>query len=122
MVHRKERRNLNRATLWSDSQTKDILTSYAEGLACVRFDMRDLYNVRLYKKHQWLVMKKDDVQDNRKSKSKDKSPVKFDRCRFVQIVNGYMTCSCGDTQQYLMPCRHICAVIKEKKIFGSFFL
>ena len=121
MVHRKERRNLNRATLWSDSQTKDILTSYAEGLACVRFDMRDLYNVRLYKKHQWLVMKKDDVQDNRKSKSKDKSPVKFDRCRFVQIVNGYMTCSCGDTQQYLMPCRHICAVIKEKKYLEASF-
>ena len=44
-----------------------------------------------------------------------KNKIQFDRCRSVQIINGYMTCSCGDTQQYLMPCRHMCAVIKEKE-------
>ena len=94
--------------------TKDLLTKYAEGLACVRFDMRNQYDVRLYKKHHWFVMKKRNQNTDTKDKGR-KHSIKFDRCRSVQIINGYMNCSCGDTQQYLMPCRHMCAVIKEKE-------
>ena len=61
-------------------------------------------------------MKKTDFEPNSKSKKQNESsPIKFDRCRLVSIVNGYMSCSCGDTQQYLMPCRHICAVINKKE-------
>ena len=112
------------------------MTKYAEGIACVRFDSKDHYDVRLHQKHQWFVMRK--VNEGEKSKSKkeiESSPIKFDRCRLVTIDNGHMSCSCGNTQQYLMPCRHICAVIREKKYmvpelyhirwfktFGYFFL
>ena len=112
------------------------MTKYAEGIACVRFDSKDHYDVRLHQKHQWFVMRK--VNEGEKSKSKkeiESSPIKFDRCRLVTIDNGHMSCSCGNTQQYLMLCRHICAVIREKKYmvpelyhirwfktFGYFFL
>ena len=63
---------MNTANLWSDSLTKDILTKYAEGLACVRFDMRNLYDVRLYKKHHWFVMKKCEQKTDDKKKDKKK--------------------------------------------------
>ena len=62
------------------------------------------------------------VNELEKSKTKEQmecSPIQFDRCRLVTIENGYMTCSCGNTQQYLMPCRHICAVIREKRYMVS---
>ena len=92
------------------------MTKYAEGIACVRFDSKDDYNVRLHHKHQWFVMRKVNEAENSKSKKEiESSPIKFDRCRLVTITNGHMSCSCGNTQQYLMPCRHICAVIREKK-------
>ena len=61
---RKEELNLNRSALWSDSQTKDLLTKYAEGIACVRFDSKDDYNVRLHHKHQWFVMRKVNETEN----------------------------------------------------------
>ena len=62
------------------------------------------------------------LNEAEKSKSKkeiESSPIKFDRCRLVTIDNGHTTCSCGNTQQYLMPCRHICAVIREKRYMVS---
>ena len=37
--------NMNKYKLWSDSLTKNSLTTYAEGLACDNFDKRTLYNV-----------------------------------------------------------------------------
>ena len=31
---------------------------------------------------------------------------------------GFMSCTCGKMQQYLMPCAHICAVL-EKRVLCS---
>ena len=117
-IYRKQCKNLNRNSLWSDSQTRDLLTKYAEGLACVRFDTRDSYDVRYYREYKWLVMAKENTETHNPN---EREPLKFERCRLVQIINGYMTCTCGDTQQYLMPCRHMCSVIKEKKYLVSQF-
>ena len=44
--------------LWSDSLTKDILTVYAEDLACKRFDKKTIYNVSCYNIYMLYVLKK----------------------------------------------------------------
>ena len=43
----------------------------------------------------------------------------YDRVRIVSIdCEGFMSCSCGYVQMYLMPCRHICAVIDDKQLYA----
>ena len=49
---------MNKNKLWSDSLTKKILTTYAEGLACDNFDKRTLYNVWRNDVNTWWVLKK----------------------------------------------------------------
>ena len=51
--------NINKTVIWSDSNTKDCLTTYAEGLACNNFDKRVLYIARKQSNKIWYVMKKD---------------------------------------------------------------
>ena len=42
----------------------------------------------------------------------------YDRVRIVSIdSDGFMSCSCGKVQMYLMPCQHICAIISLKKYY-----
>ena len=33
------------------------------------------------------------------------------------IRDGYISCSCGGAQRYLMPCRHVCAVIVKREYY-----
>ena len=50
--------------------------------------------------------------------SYDSSKLLYDRVRIVSIdCEGFMSCSCGYVQMYLMPCRHICAVIDDKQLY-----
>ena len=102
---------LNNTNLWSNSLTKDVLTPYGEGLACAQFDQRIYYNVHRNDQHLWWVLNKKagcPFVDERH----DECKVRFDRVRIVSIdVNGFMSCSCGYVQRFLLPCRHICAVL-----------
>ena len=90
-----------------------MLTAFGEGLACKYYDAHDSYYVRLVNKQTltWLVMNKNVGVTEKPAESKSKDQVLFDRCREVTIRNGVMNCDCGRTQQFLMPCSHICAVI-----------
>ena len=38
----------------------------------------------------------------------------FDRVRMITIHDGYISCSCGGVYMYLIPCRHVCAIITKK--------
>ena len=41
----------------------------------------------------------------------------FDQVCLISISNdGYMSCSCGGIQRYLMPRHHICAILVKKHI------
>lgn len=33
----------------------------------------------------------------------------------MTITNGYMSCTCGYKKRFLMPCRHMCAIINDPK-------
>ena len=97
--------------LWSNSRTKEILTEYAEGLACNNFDRRTLYHVRQICQFKWMVIYKKSISGFPEKKS---SALSFQRVRTVTIdTDGYMTCTCGYVQRMLMPCTHICAVIDK---------
>jgi hypothetical protein len=111
--------NIHRNVLWSDSLTKEYLTSYAEGLACVNFDKRLHYNVRRQDDKSWYVMRKSTTinSDCVTSENSNKS-IRFDRVRRVYIdPEGYMTCTCGYVQRHLMPCVHICAVVDKREYY-----
>ena len=102
---------MNNSVLWSNSITKDILTEYAEGLACNNFDRRILYHVRQISQYKWMVIYKKHVSGQNKKLS---SELMFQRVRTVTIdTDGYMTCTCGYVQRMLMPCTHICAIIGD---------
>ena len=104
--------NINKENLWSKSLTKNVLTTYAEGLACKNFDQRVMYNVRRYSSYVWLVLKK---ESGLKPPSLDQSQkLYYDRVRHVTIdAELNMSCDCGYIQRYLMPCPHMCAVIDQ---------
>ena len=49
---------INTENLWSESLIKDVLTVYAESLACNNFDKKTIYNVRRHGKYTRYVLKK----------------------------------------------------------------
>ena len=50
--------------------------------------------------------------------SYESSKMIYDRVRIVNIdCEGFMSCSCGKVQMYMMPCRHICAIIDKKEFY-----
>ena len=108
--------NMNKIKLWSDSLTKDALTTYAEGLACDNFERGKSYNIRRNDEYSWWVLK--DCAGTLPLDSTESGTLLYDRVRHVGIdCNGFMSCSCGKVQMYLMPCQHICAIISQKKYY-----
>ena len=106
--------NINKTVIWSDSNTKDYLTTYAEGLACNNFDKRVLYIARKQSNKIWYVMKKDIKKDD----DKKINILKFVRVRIVSIDNdNFLSCSCGYVQRMLMPCSHVCCVLEKKQFY-----
>ena len=102
--------NINKENLWSNSLTKNALTTYAEGLACKNFDQRIIYNVRRHSSNVWFVLKKEAGLNPPTLDQSQK--LYYDRVRRVTLdpeLN--MSCSCGYIQRYLMPCPHMCAVV-----------
>ena len=116
-------KEVTRNILWSNSSSKEILTQFAEGLACKYYDAHQSYIVRLVDKKilTWLVINKNAAEKPKPVAADVEDQVKFARCRTVTIVNGIMNCDCGRTQQFLMPCTHICAVIKKKEYMDPSF-
>ena len=111
--------NIQRNVLWSDSLTKEYLTTYAEGLACVNFDNRLKFDVRRHDETSWYVLKKESGPGLKHNPAIDNSSsIRFDRVRRVYIdPEGYMSCTCGYVQRHLMPCVHMCAVIGKKEYY-----
>ena len=50
---------MNTYILWSNSNTKDVLTSYAEGLACDNIDKKEYYNVHRTTEFCWYIINKE---------------------------------------------------------------
>jgi hypothetical protein len=116
--NRKMSANIQRQVLWSDSLTKDYLTTYAEGLACVNFDNRLNYHVRRKDADTWYVLNKDIDGEHALNSNRENIPIQFYRVRKVSIdQEGYMSCSCGYVQRMLMPCVHVCAVVGKKEYY-----
>ena len=108
--------NMNKNKLWSNSLTKNYLTTYVEGLACDNFDKRTLYNIWSNDQNIWWVLK--EPAGTMEYASYDSSKLLYDRVRIVSIdCEGFMSFSCGKVQLYLMSCRHICAVIEDKELY-----
>ena len=100
-----------------------MLTAFGEGLSCKYFDAKNSYYVRMINKETltWLVMSKNVGETEKPPSSDSYEQVMFDRCRKVTVRNGLMDCDCGRTQQFLMPCSHICAVIAKKEYMDPRF-
>ena len=104
---------INRENLWSDSLTKDILTVYAEGLACYRFDKRKCYNVRRHAKATWYFLLKSIGEVGEPSSTHQ---LIFNQVGSISINHYvYIPCSYDGVQRYLIACRHSWAVLTNKK-------
>ena len=108
--------NMNKNKLWSDSSTKESLTTYAGGLACDNFERGKIYNIWMNDENSWRVLNK--CSGTIGCVSYESRQLIYDRVRIVSIdSDGFMSCSCGKVQMYLMPCQHICAIISLKKYY-----
>ena len=105
---------INTDNLWSDSLTKDVLTDYAEGLACNNFDTKTIYNTRRHKKYTWYVLKKAAGEEGVQT---SKNQQFFDQICMITIHDDYMSCICDNVQRYLMPCYHFCAFIYKREYY-----
>ena len=76
-------RAMNTHSLWSNSNTKDILVTYAEGLACDNFDKKQYYNVHRNSAFTWFVLNK--AAGTMPLNTDNASKIKFDRFRTVLI-------------------------------------
>jgi hypothetical protein len=106
---------------WSASYTKEVLTSYMEGLAVKNFDGRDRYYCVRVSTTSWLVVSKIAIDSFRS----DSEPAvnraytlvpEYLRVRKVQIdMEGFMTCTCSYCYHYLVPCRHMMVVLDKSE-------
>ena len=99
---------------WSNSNVRDVLTPYALGLFCKKFDrQKDYYTTRI-SEYEWISSYKDHFE---------KEDISFNCPSFIRVrkvtlsKNGFMNCDCGKTGEFLLPCAHIFSVVKEDKYF-----
>ena len=109
---------VDRDVLWSRCQVKDVLTKYALGLFCKNFDRRTEYIFSNNGKNKWLVGHKSIFEKHSEKRSMLPN---FTRIRQVCLTEeSFLTCSCGRTTQYLLPCVHICTVVDDESHFGPY--
>ena len=114
-------KSLNSTILWSKSNTAKYLTPYAEGIACKLYDRRTSYVVYQTSEKEWCIINKTCTSVN-ETKENNNKPTKFSRVRTVTLQDGYMTCTCGFVQRWLMPCVHIyCILDKLEYVTPSLF-
>ena len=102
--------------MWSRSVSKSLLTDYDEGIFISNFDkgLTD-YIFTPINAHLCYVLHNKSVHS---PQLKDTSPRCCLRVRIVKMSpNNCLVCSCGYCHQHLIPCKHICAVVKDVKHF-----
>ena len=116
----KSAKKINVSKIWTISKTSKYLTDYAEGIACANFDRKDQYTSRYIGLHTWVVCASSVIDDILNNRSDKQLPPTFSRVRIVSLDNnGYMNCSCGYPQRFLMPCTHICKIITDKDYYTA---
>jgi hypothetical protein len=125
--HHSRKRNIemaqgiHRNKNWSRSLTKDTLTTYQEGLAVKTFDSREKYIAIKKSNRTWLVAPQAAIDsfstknDQRKNEQQEGKYLitQYYRVRKVSIdCDGFMSCTCSYTYNYLAPCRHMMAVFQ----------
>lgn len=136
---------LYRHPLWSISDTASYLTTYAEGILAHRRLRSQDYYVRRVSFNCWYVLIKSyniseshSPIDERNSTNEEgdvsygtsilyHEPVSFlrvrkvtvDRLQCMESDTRYITCTCGGAQRWLLPCRHIIAVMTAADICVS---
>lgn len=114
-------KSLNSTILWSQSNTAKYLTPYAEGIACKLYDRKSSYLVYQVSSNEWSIIHRSCIHSN-EDKECNNAPTKFSRVRTVTIHDGYISCSCGFVQRWLMPCAHIyCILDKIENVTPSLF-
>jgi len=110
-------RQMNANNIWSRSGTKHFLTTYMESVTIKNFDNRLNYDVAYEGNFRWYVMNKSVMELHNQSIM----PPVQGYCKFVRVYtvhanpDGYMLCNCGYVHEYMVPCVHIMAVIKDKQ-------
>jgi len=104
--------------LWSRSDSKDILTEHAEGLAVAMLDRRNCCAVVQMSRNKWWVLwvekqeitvktGKDDFDETDMHSRKRYHPI-YKRVRVVELLDdNTMVCSCNRHRRHLMTCGHI---------------
>jgi hypothetical protein len=106
--------NLEREVCWSRATARNILTKYALGLYCKNFDRRNEYFTVRIGEREWLSM----FENHFGPRTEKMEIPNFIRVRLIRMdEHGFLNCSCGKTGEYLLPCQHICSVVKEDKYF-----
>ena len=92
----------------------EYLTKYMLDIAAKNFDGRLSYHVRKVLSTEFWVMRKDIHEEP--ERTGEVSPVtKFDKVHVVTIVDQFISCSCGYVNQYMCPCHHVLAVLKDEE-------
>jgi hypothetical protein len=109
---------IHRHKNWSSSLTKDILTTYQEGLAVKNYDSRDNYWAVQQSDNSWYVVNKVAIT-NLLNENVYRDLRQYLVCRYLRVrkvhidQNGFMTCSCPYSYQYLAPCKHMMVVLES---------
>ena len=99
--------------IWSRAKVSNDLTKYALGLFNDNYDRRLEYEHHQVGLTEWMVI------HSSFGKEIDSSVPIFDRVKKVTLDDdNFMTCSCGKTQEYLLPCVHICRVVDKNEFFN----
>jgi hypothetical protein len=105
---------MEREVCWSRASVKNDITKYSLGLFCKNFDKQKNYFTVRTGELEWMSLYEGEFN---KAESKMAAP-SFKRVRVITVDReGFMNCTCGKTGEYLLPCQHICSVIKDDKYF-----
>ena len=100
---------MNKTNLWSQLNTKDYLTKYAEGYSNELWDASQKCRGIQLDNKKYLVYVPYDFDERKEEK---KVVPSYYRVRTVTLTeSGYMNCSCGLSVRMKMPCKHIIYVV-----------
>jgi len=121
--------SLRRYKHWSASKTRDTLTSYQEGLTVKRMDNCEHYIVVHSPDNdnkKWYVYNKAmfvSLMNGTSAEHTNPHVPGYHRIRRVSVdAQGFMSCSCAYTFNYMAPCVHLLAVLGEQdRVVPSLF-
>ena len=92
----------------------EYLTKYMLDIAAKNFDARLLYYARKISSCEFWVTRKS-IHDHHDEENQIIPVTQFDKVHVVSINGQFISCSCGYVNQYLSPCRHVMAVLREEQ-------